>query len=58
MKIKYYRLLTHLSQRILAKILGVSFVTVSNWENGRTGPHRTSLVKMAELFGCRTEDLI
>lgn len=40
-----------LTQKELAKILGVSNVTVVNWESGKTEPNLSQLKKISELSG-------
>lgn len=37
-QVRRVRLKLHLSQTDFGKLLGVSFTTVSRWENGRTDP--------------------
>lgn len=40
-----------LTQKELAKILGISNATVVNWEKGNTEPNITQLRKISELSG-------
>ena len=40
----------NISQEELAKILGVSLVTVSRWENGHVKPTKIIKVKLGKLF--------
>lgn len=40
-----------LTQKELAKILGVSNVTVVNWESGKTEPSASQLRRISELSG-------
>lgn len=40
-----------LTQRELAKILGVSQNTVCNWEKGKSQPNASQLRKISELSG-------
>lgn len=40
-----------LSQKEMAKILGVSNTTVCNWENGNSEPSASQLRKISELSG-------
>lgn len=45
------RVNAHLTQKELAEILGVSNVTVVNWEKGKTEPSISQLKKISELSG-------
>lgn len=49
-KIKEYREKEFLSQSDLAKLLGVSFVTVNRWENGHFEPTIKCKRKLHALF--------
>lgn len=49
-QIKDYRILNKLTQKELGAILNVSDKTISSWENGRTYPDITMIVKLSELF--------
>lgn len=43
---------------VAAKRLGVSANTINNWESGKTSPTADKLVKMAELYGCKVDELL
>lgn len=45
------RVNAHLTQKELADILGISNVTVVNWEKGKTEPTLSQLKKISELSG-------
>jgi DNA-binding XRE family transcriptional regulator len=49
-KIKKLREVMLVSQSELAEILGVSFVTVNRWENGKYEPTIKIKRKLSELF--------
>lgn len=49
-KIREYREKEFLSQDDLAKLLGVSFVTVNRWENGHFEPTIKCKRKLHKLF--------
>ena len=49
--IQKYRVLAKLNQGELADLIGVTRVTVNNWENNKTKPDRQATKKMAELIG-------
>lgn len=49
-KIREYRERKFISQQELAKILGVSNVTVCRWETGRYEPDMETKKKLAALF--------
>ncbi|MBD2629171.1 helix-turn-helix domain-containing protein [Trichormus variabilis] len=46
------------SQRKLAELLGVSHVSIQNWEKGSSIPNSLELVKMADLFNVSTDFLL
>ena len=48
--IKKYREKEFLSQEDLASLLGVSYVTVNRWENGKFEPTIKCKKKLHELF--------
>jgi transcriptional regulator with XRE-family HTH domain len=47
-----------LSQRDLAKKIGVSMHTIWRWENNKIEPRASKLRQMAKLFGCKIADLV
>lgn len=47
-----------LSQRSLAKLLGVTPPSVQKWENGQHTPDSLILEKMADVFGVSTDWLL
>ena len=57
------RIVTHrkklgLTQDALAERLGVTAQAVSKWENDQSCPDITMLPKLAEVFGCSTDQLL
>ena len=48
----------HLSQQQLADVVGVSFQTISKWENGTAMPQITSLPVLAEFFDVSVDQLL
>lgn len=48
----------HMTQRTFADLLGVSRPTINNYMVGRTSPPAYIIVRMAEVFGCTTDELI
>lgn len=56
--IKYYRGKTGVSRATLAEKLGVSVMTISNYENGVTLPDMETVVTMAHFFSCTTDELL
>lgn len=46
------------TQREVAQALGVKESAVSKWERGLAKPRADKLPKIAELYGCRIEDLL
>ena len=49
-KIREYRERKFLTQEELAKILGVTFVSISRWETGRFEPNMETKKKLVSLF--------
>ena len=49
-KIREYRERKFLTQEELAKILGVTFVSISRWERGKFEPNMEAKKKLAGLF--------
>lgn len=47
-----------LTQKEAAKQSGISLGTLRNWEQGIYEPDADSLVKLAELYKCSTDDLL
>lgn len=54
-RMKQRRKLAGMSQTDLGKIVGVSKVAVSQWENGDTQPNGENLLKMAQALDCPPE---
>lgn len=57
-RIKELRFAQKLSQVDLAKKLGVSKQTISNWENGNIQPSIYTLVRIAKFYGVSTDYLL
>lgn len=51
-RIKNRRLALKLTQKELAKKVGVAHVTISQWERGDTSPRGDRLLSLAEALGC------
>ncbi len=49
---------TGLSQRAVAKKLGITDAAVCLWETGKTMPRATLLPKLAALYGCTVDELL
>lgn len=54
----YYRKLRGLTQRDVANKLGVSSVSVLQWEKGQTYPQAGRLLQLADIYQCPVEDLL
>lgn len=54
--LKKARILAELKQAEVANALGVSEVTLSNWENGITFPTIDKVIKMSKLYNLPLED--
>ena len=57
-RIREMRLIKRMSQVELARLLGVSKQSVSNWENDNIQPSIEMLVKLAEIFSVSTDYLL
>lgn len=57
-KISTYRKALNLTQVELASILGVSFQTISKWENGVAIPDIYMLTRLADIFEVTLDDLV
>ena len=57
-KIKDNRTLNHLTQKDLGDLLNVSDKTISSWENGRTYPDISLIIKLSELFNLSLDDFL
>lgn len=49
---------TKISGEKFGEIFGVEKSTISNWENGRSLPSISQLIKMAEMFNVTTDYLL
>ena len=47
-----------LTQAGLGKLIGVTPGAIANWEVGTRNPGIETLVKLADIFGCKVDDLI
>lgn len=56
--LKNLRKMKNLSQQDLAKILNVSFKTISHWEMGYTEPSIALLIKIKDSLGVSFEELL
>lgn len=57
MKICLLRMRAGLTQRQVAKQLGINQSAVTHWECGISFPSVTKLPKLAELYGCTVDEL-
>lgn len=57
MTIREYRQGMGLSQAALAEQLGTPQTSVSRWERGIVSPGTETLRKLADVFGCRMDDI-
>lgn len=56
--IRYHRMKAGMTQQELAKALGVTQATITQWESGKTTPCVKRLKRIAFVLGCRVEELI
>ena len=53
-----YRKIKKLTQKQVAKQLGISKATLSSWETGKSLPNIKQLYKMSKILGVPMEDLL
>lgn len=53
-----YRKIKKLPQKQVAKQLGVSTVTLSSWETGKSLPNINQLYKISKILGVQMEELL
>ncbi|TMO84759.1 hypothetical protein CWC15_09900 [Pseudoalteromonas spongiae] len=56
--IKSYRIKRNFKQDDVAEMVGVTVQTYSKWENGKTEPKASQLVKLANVLYCTTDALL
>lgn len=57
-KLKAARIRSGMTQDTVAKQIGVSRQSLSNWENDRTYPDLASVLKLSDLYGLSLDDLL
>lgn len=57
-KIKAARIAAHMTQADLAKILGVAYQNIGQWESGKRNPKLDTIIKIACALGIRYDDLV
>lgn len=58
MKLKELREEAHLTQKQLAEKIGNVQRNISNWENGTSQPDLDTIIKLADIFGVTTDELL
>ena len=58
MSIKSLREQKGITQQTIADSLGISVSAVSQWESGIAVPRTNRLVELADILGCKIEDLL
>lgn len=58
MNLEPLRVKEGMSREDLARRMGVSYMTVRNWERGNTEPSATQIKALADLFGVSTDYLL
>lgn len=48
---------SNITQSELAQMLGVSQANISQWETGEAFPRADKLPQLAEILGCKIDDL-
>lgn len=57
-KIKAARIAAHMTQADLAKILGVAYQNIGQWESGKRNPKLDTIAKISKALNVRIEDLM
>jgi transcriptional regulator with XRE-family HTH domain len=57
-RIRMLRTSKDLSMEALARLVGVTWQTIQQWENGSTAPRRTRLQRVADTLGVTVERLL
>lgn len=58
MRLRQLRKNAKLTLKDIAKLIGVSYQTVSNWEKGGTEPDIQSIIRLADFFSVTTDYLL
>lgn len=58
MNIKEARERAGLTQKMAAKLLGVTEAAVSQWENSKTAPKTDRLIRIASIYGVTVDELL
>lgn len=48
----------YMTQNEIAKLLGVTYQTISKWERGLTIPQQDRYLEVAEVYHCTVEDIV
>ena len=57
-KIRELRKQSNYNQSQLSRIIGMTPSTISDWENERSEPNVTQLIKLADIFECSIDYLV
>jgi len=58
LKLREWLSIRNMTQKELAKRMGVTQVTVNNWVQGKTKPNIEQLSKLAKTLDCDVKELI
>jgi transcriptional regulator with XRE-family HTH domain len=53
----FWRKVRGLSQSELAQLIGVTYVTISNWERGETRPSKNQVDRVAKILRVHARDI-
>ena len=56
-RLSFWRKVRGLSQSDLAKLIGVTYMTISNWERDETVPTHSQIQRLAEFLRVAARDL-
>ena len=57
-RLRQLRIDKNFTKKKLAKIIGVSYNTITRWENNKTSPKGNSLKLLANVFDCTSDYLL
>lgn len=58
MNLETLRARDKISREEVARRLGVSYMTIRNWERGETEPNASQIKALADMFGVTTDYLL
>lgn len=57
-RFKNFRLSNNLTQKQVAKLIGIDQTNISSWENDKTRPEYENLIKLAKIYDTTIDELL